>query len=113
MIRLCVKALIPLVNKPMIDYALEWLTMSKVDKVYTYAVHCSDKIKAYLQQSLWMRENSRMVIEVFSQRPDQCISLGDCLRDIHGKGLIRGDFILLSAGVVANVNIHPLIQRHK
>jgi len=97
----------------MIDYALEWLTNNKVDKVYIYCVHCAGQIRTYLQQSLWMRENARMAIEVLSQGPDDCRSLGDSLRDIDGKSLIRGDFILLSAAVVANVNIKPIMETHK
>ena len=97
----------------MIDYALEWLSNNKVDKVYIYCVHCASQIRAYIQQSLWMRENSSMAIEVLSQGPDDCRSLGDSLRDIDGKSLIRSDFILLSAAVVANVNIKPILETHK
>jgi translation initiation factor eIF-2B subunit epsilon len=54
-----------------------------------------------------------MSIEVISQSPDDCRSLGDSLRDIDGKSLIRGDFILMSADVISNVQLIPILEEHR
>lgn len=44
---------------------------------------------------------------------ESCRSFGDCLRDLDAKGLIRGDFVLLEPGVVSNIKLLPLLQKHK
>lgn len=44
---------------------------------------------------------------------ESCQTFGDCLRDLDAKGLIRGDFVLLEAGVVSNIKLLPIIKKHK
>jgi len=41
------------------------------------------------------------------------MSLGDAMRDLDGKGVIKNDFILVSAGVVTNLALKPLLQLHR
>lgn len=40
-------------------------------------------------------------------------SVGDVLRDIDAKGLIRGHFILMTADTISNANMIPLLEKHK
>lgn len=44
---------------------------------------------------------------------ESCRSFGDCLRDLDAKGLIRGDFVLLEPGVISNIKLLPLLQKHR
>lgn len=44
---------------------------------------------------------------------ESCRSLGDALRDLDAKGLLRGDFILMNADTVSNINFLPILQKHK
>lgn len=44
---------------------------------------------------------------------ETCQSFGDGLRDLDAKGLLRGDFIMLSANIVANINFIPILNNHK
>lgn len=44
---------------------------------------------------------------------ESCRSFGDCLRDLDAKGLIRGDFVLLEPGVIANMKLLPLLKKHR
>ena len=97
----------------MIDYALESLLLSGVQKTFVYCVAHADQIRQYLKESKWLRSVSPMSIEVISQSPDDCRSLGDSLRDIDGKSLIRGDFILMSADVISNVQLIPILEEHR
>lgn len=97
----------------MIDYALESLLLSGVQKTFVYCVAHADQIRLYLRESKWMRSASPMSIEVISQSSDDCRSLGDSLRDIDGKSLIRGDFILMSADVISNVQLIPILEEHR
>lgn len=44
---------------------------------------------------------------------EDCMSVGDALRDIDAKSLINNDFVFLNADVVANVKLTALIEAHK
>ncbi len=97
----------------MLDYSLEFLLTSGVNKVYIYCVSHADQIRQYLKGSKWTRPVSPLAVKVLSQSPDKCQSLGDCMRDIDNKSLIRGDFILLSSDVISNVQLIPILEKHK
>jgi len=44
---------------------------------------------------------------------EDCQSLGDALRDLDAKGMIRGDFILMAAGVITNKGLRGWLDMHK
>lgn len=44
---------------------------------------------------------------------DGCRSLGDAMRDLDAKALIRSDFILLTGNLVGNFKILPALEWHK
>ena len=44
---------------------------------------------------------------------DSCLSVGDALRDIDAKSLIRGDFLLITGNLVANVDLSQVVEEHK
>ena len=68
------KALLPLVNRPMIDYTLEFLLLSGVQKTLIYCVSHADQIREYLNKSKWTRAVSPMAVQVLSS--PNCCSLG-------------------------------------
>jgi len=39
--------------------------------------------------------------------------MGDALRDIDAKSLIRSDFILIYGDVVSNIKLQPIVEEHK
>lgn len=43
---------------------------------------------------------------------DGCHSLGDSLRDLYAKRLLRKHFILLNADTVTNADLHRILQTH-
>lgn len=42
-----------------------------------------------------------------------CISVGDALREIDAKSLVRNDFFLVSGDVIANLNLQAIMDEHK
>ena len=40
-------------------------------------------------------------------------STGDSMRDLDNRGLITGDFLLVSGDVVTNISIEPVLERHR
>jgi len=43
----------------------------------------------------------------------ECYSVGDALRELDAKQLLRGDFILVSGDVISNVNLDAILEEHK
>lgn len=43
---------------------------------------------------------------------DGCHSLGDALRDLYAKRLLRKHFILLNANTVTNADLYKILQKH-
>ena len=103
------KALLPIADAPMLDYALEWLAMAGVEEVYVFCCAHAKQIERHLEERKWSTP-SFLVKTVVSTN---CLSVGEALRIVDQRNVIRGDFILLSSDVVSNVNIQEALQAHK
>jgi translation initiation factor eIF-2B subunit epsilon len=105
------RALLPLVNTPLIDYTLELLVSNGVQEIFVYCKNHAEKIKEHVEESEFCRPSCPSVVKVMSSAGH--ISVGDVLRDIDARSLIRSDFVLVSGDVVANVDLKSIIQSHK
>ncbi|RUS85553.1 hypothetical protein EGW08_006696 [Elysia chlorotica] len=106
------RALLPLVNVPLIDYTLEALAASQVQEVFVFCCHLGEQIREHIRNSKWQdgRSSSMTITTLLS---DSCISVGDALREIDAKSLIRSDFLLITGNLVANVNLSQVVEEHK
>ncbi|XP_039203145.1 translation initiation factor eIF-2B subunit epsilon isoform X1 [Crotalus tigris] len=105
------RALIPLANVAMIDYTLEFLTATGVEETFVFCCWKSAEIKEHLQNSKWCRPTSPNIVRFVIS--DLYRSLGDVLREVDTKCLVRSDFILVSGDVVSNINISAALQEHR
>lgn len=60
------------------------------------------KVKRHIDNSKWASDESIAITTIIGQ---QCLSLGDALREVDTRGVIREDFVLVSADVVANYGL--------
>ncbi|KXZ48102.1 hypothetical protein GPECTOR_30g197 [Gonium pectorale] len=104
------KALLPLVNVPMIEYALEWLAMNGVEECFVFCCAHADLIKRYLSDSKWANSRDMKVTPIVSTA---CLSAGEALRTIDQRDMIKGDFVLCSADVVSNMKLAPMLEAHR
>lgn len=44
---------------------------------------------------------------------EDCQSLGDALRELDAKGMIRNDFLLMFPGVIVSKGLRPLLDMHR
>ncbi|CAI5500196.1 unnamed protein product [Closterium sp. Naga37s-1] len=82
----------------------------------------SPLIRAHLEDAGWMRPSSsshhqggggqRHGMRVSTVVAHDCVSVGDALRHMDHKGVIRGDFILVSGDVIANVSLTHALHAH-
>ncbi|XP_055585994.1 translation initiation factor eIF-2B subunit epsilon [Uranotaenia lowii] len=108
-------ALLPLVNVPLIDYSLESLNRSGVEEVFLFCSQHVDQIREQVR----VRQSDPtgcswtvgMTVTVVSSEGCRC--LGDALRDLDAKGLIRGNFILMGVDTITNANLGALLEEHK
>ncbi|XP_053566298.1 translation initiation factor eIF-2B subunit epsilon [Bombina bombina] len=105
------RALLPLANVALIDYTLEFLTAAGVKETFVFCCWMANQIKDHLRNSKWCRSTSSNVVRVVTS--DLYRSLGDVLRDVDAKTLVRSDFILVTGDVVSNINIEAALEEHR
>ena len=105
------RALLPLVNRPLIDYTVEFLAVAGVQEIFVFCCKHAEAIRAHLAASRWMKPTSPVKLRIIIS--EACPSVGDALRDIDAQSLIRTDFILVSGDLVANMQLQEVIQKHR
>ena len=105
------RALLPLVNRPLIDYTVEFLAVSGVDEIFVFCCAHSEMIKRHLESSRWMAPTSPIKLRIIIS--EDCPSVGDALRNIDSQSLIQSDFVLVSGDLVANMELKEMIECHK
>ncbi|XP_015234928.1 PREDICTED: translation initiation factor eIF-2B subunit epsilon [Cyprinodon variegatus] len=105
------RALLPLCNTAMIDYTLEFLTSTGVQETFVFCCWMASKIKDHLLKSKWCRPSSPNTVHIITSELYR--SLGDVLRDVDAKSLVRSDFVLVCGDVVSNIDISQALQEHR
>ncbi|KAL6635325.1 hypothetical protein ACP70R_027996 [Stipagrostis hirtigluma subsp. patula] len=110
------KVLLPLVNMPMIEYTLSWLESAGVQETFVFCCAHAGDVKEYLEKAGWTGKAAAatagsMVVTAVEWR--DAISAGDALRFIDGRGVIHGDFVLISGDTVSNMSLTDALQEHK
>ncbi|KAL1398550.1 hypothetical protein pipiens_008873 [Culex pipiens pipiens] len=107
-------SLLPLVNVPLVDYALESLNRSGVEEVIVFCSAHVDQVRGYIrsqQQNPSCSWNVGMTVSIVSSEGCRC--MGDALRDLDAKGLVRGNFILTGVDTLTNANLAAILEEHK
>ncbi|KAJ3568317.1 hypothetical protein NPX13_g6463 [Xylaria arbuscula] len=108
------RCLLPLANTPLIEYTLEFLAMNDVKEVFIYCGAHSEQIENYIQNSRWLpiaQSGPFSTLEFI--RVADARSVGDFLRDLDGRGIIGGDFLLVHGDLVSNLSLEAALAAHK
>ncbi|CAL5874426.1 uncharacterized protein PFLUO_LOCUS8722 [Penicillium psychrofluorescens] len=105
------RCLLPLANTPLIEYTLEFLANAGVEEVFLYGGAHSDQLEKYINASKWRALSSPFRQLRFLKSTST--SVGDVMRDLDGKHLITGDFILVSGDVISNLPIEGALTKHR
>ncbi|KAJ1018151.1 hypothetical protein NDA16_005017 [Ustilago loliicola] len=101
--------LLPLCNVPLLDWTLENLALAEVEEIFILATRHSDQIKKHL--ATCPARYSLPKITVIATPDAQ--SLGDVMRELDSKQIIRSDFILIHADSVASMDLASIVDAHK
>ncbi|OLN91625.1 putative translation initiation factor eIF-2B subunit epsilon [Colletotrichum chlorophyti] len=108
------RCLLPLANTPLIEYTLEFLAMNGVQEVFIYCGSHSEQIENYINTSRWSPLSIRTPFTSLQFiRVSDARSIGDFLRDLDGRGIMDGDFILVHGDVVSNISLDGALAAHK
>ncbi|XP_062220686.1 uncharacterized protein LOC133920062 [Phragmites australis] len=107
------KVLLPLVNMPMIEYTLSWLETAGAEEVFVFCCAHSHQVKEYLEKEGWTGKVAAGSIAVTAVESHDAISAGDALRVMYDRGVIHGDFILISGDTISNMSLKDALQEHK
>lgn len=105
------RALLPLVNRPLLDYTIDFLAASGVHQIFVYCSSHAGMVKSHLEKSKFSKPNSPVQLSIMMS--ENCYSLGDAMRDIDSQSLISSDFILVSGDLVSNMKLQQAIVEHK
>ncbi|KAF6805347.1 translation initiation factor eif-2b epsilon [Colletotrichum sojae] len=108
------RCLLPLANTPLIDYTLEFLAMNGVQEVFIYCGSHSEQIENYINTSRFSPLSIRTPFTSLQFiRVSDARSIGDFLRDLDGRGIMDGDFILVHGDLVSNIPLDKALAAHK
>ncbi|KAF8937475.1 nucleotide-diphospho-sugar transferase [Dissophora ornata] len=102
------RCLLPLCNVPLISYTFEFLAVAGVQEIFVFCCSHSDKVKAFVKQ--YGKSSNMKINTIVSQ---ECISVGDAMRELDAKQLIDTDFILVTGDVVSNMKLDKVLEEHR
>lgn len=105
------RCLLPLANVPLIEYTLEFLAKGSVKEVYVVCSSHASQISSYIETSKWNFPWSPF--KIFTIMSPEARSVGDAMRDLDNKGVITGDFLLVSGDAVTNLEFDKMWDFHK
>ncbi|RCK64969.1 Translation initiation factor eIF-2B subunit epsilon [Candida viswanathii] len=105
------RCLLSLANVPLIEYTLEFLATSGVNEVFLMCSAHADQVQEYIENSKWVSSHSPFTVTTVMSIESR--SVGDAMRDLDNRGLITGDFLLVSGDVVTNIDFSKVMQFHK
>ncbi|OZJ02026.1 hypothetical protein BZG36_05388, partial [Bifiguratus adelaidae] len=105
------RCLMPVCNVPVIEYTLELLAVADIKEVSVICKSQADAVREYISKSRWNRRNAPFSIEVVEA--SEARSVGDAIREADGRQIISGDFILLNADTVSNIDLRPILEEHR
>ncbi|XP_065210089.1 translation initiation factor eIF2B subunit epsilon-like [Planococcus citri] len=100
-------ATLPVVNRKLLDYSLEWLNSSSVGEVILFCSSNVTEIKKHVNSKTHLNIHVKILIS------EDCCSLGDVMRALDKYAVIRSTFILLTVDVIGNVNFTSALKKFK
>ena len=100
------RCLLPLLNAPLIDWTLEALALAGVQHTFILARCHVDLIRRHVEK----RIDSHAITVMATP---EARSVGDAMRELDAKQIIKSDFLLVNADTVSNMDLAEIIRIHK
>ncbi|RKF62851.1 putative translation initiation factor eIF-2B subunit epsilon [Erysiphe neolycopersici] len=107
------RCLLPLANTALLEYTLEFLAMSGVADIYIYCGAHASIIEDYIQESRWNPDSPTSPFQVLKTVKTSARSIGDAMRDLDSRNLIKGDFLIVYGDLISNFPIDKALKMHR
>ncbi|KAH9414859.1 DnaJ sub C member 3, partial [Dermatophagoides pteronyssinus] len=104
------KVLMNLIDRPILQYTFEMLSLSNIDEIFLFCCEFFDEIKKFIDDynhNVYVKLN----IQIFYS--EDYTSLGPVMRDLDSRGLIKSNFILMHGDCIGNLHLDKMIEKHK
>ncbi|KAJ3218191.1 hypothetical protein HDU67_006453 [Dinochytrium kinnereticum] len=105
------KALLPVANKPMIHYQLQWLEDARINDIIIVCHDTAYKNISNFAHNVYEKTNDASKIELVKVKSEDDLGSADVLRQLANR--IKTDFILLSCDIITNFPPHQLIDVYR
>ncbi|GFR12557.1 translation initiation factor eIF-2B subunit epsilon, partial [Trichonephila clavata] len=102
--------LLPLANRPIIEYILEILEEADVQEVFIFCCSNNHVLRSYIKDSEWSKKEG-MSVSVMSSA--SFLSMGDMMRELDSKALIKSDFILINGAILTTFDLYDILDEHR
>ncbi|EPQ28062.1 uncharacterized protein PFL1_04389 [Pseudozyma flocculosa PF-1] len=99
--------LLPICNVALLDWTLENLALAGVDEAFILASRHADQIKRHIASNPLAAPKLTVIATPDAQ------SIGDVMRELDTKQVIRSDFVLVHSDSVANLDLASVVAAHK
>lgn len=104
------RCLLPFCGVPLLNFTLERLLAAGVSKCHILANSHATLVRSHVDS---LRKAGALAgIDVVVYAVPDARSVGDAMRELDAKELIRGDFILVQPDCVGNVDIKEQVRAH-
>lgn len=107
------RCLLPLANTALLEYTLEFLAMSGVADIYIYCGAYASIIEDYIEESRWNSDSPTSPFQVLKTVKTSARSIGDAMRDLDSRNLIKGDFLIVYGDLISNFPIDKALKTHR
>lgn len=90
----------------MIEYTIQFLRLNRIKNAYLFSRY-PKRLEDY-----FAKKKTKGIPNIQVLNSEDCESTGDILREVHTLQLIRGDFIVIKTGLVANFLLDDIIKNH-
>lgn len=99
--------LLPLCNVALLDWTLESLALAGVEEIFILASQFADQIKDHVASIKFGAPKITVIATPDAQ------SIGDVMRELDSKQVIRSDFVLVHGDSVASIDLASVVAAHK
>ena len=108
------ECLLPLIGgKTRLDNNINYLIQNGMEEIYLFSTYHTSQIRAHLTEER-LGEWRAKGCEVHFLFNFKCQSVGEAMRVIDAKGLVRSNFILVTAStLISNIKLSDYLDTHK
>ncbi len=99
------KALVPVVNKPLIHHIIQYLQGAGIKQIVVNAHHMASQISSYFQNSRYEHMHIRVVIE------DQILGTGGAIKNVEDFW-DNNPFLVINGDILTNIDLEPAFHFH-